>query len=63
MIPSRTTVFVEWSLGRTILLSKEFARHYGPDVQAIGRFVVVGFAEEQCAFGLSDEVDKVEMAM
>lgn len=46
-------------LGRTILASEEFTRYCGHDLEPIGRFVVAGFAEEQTAFGLCDETDKM----
>jgi adenylate cyclase len=45
-------------LGRTILVSQEFARHCGDGLEPIGKFAVAGFAAEQTAFGLGDEADK-----
>jgi adenylate cyclase len=42
-------------LGRSILASQEFAKSCGGDFHPIGNFAVAGFAEEQTAFGLSDE--------
>ncbi len=47
-------------LGRTILASREFARHCGHDLRPIGSFAVAGFAEEQTAFGLCDEADNIQ---
>jgi adenylate cyclase len=51
-------------LGRTILVSQEFARHSGDGLEPIGKFAVAGFAAEQTAFGLSDEgpVDEADKA-
>ena len=42
-------------LGRTILASQEFARCCRQDLVPIGKFAIAGIAEEQTAFGLSDE--------
>jgi adenylate cyclase len=42
-------------LGRTILVSQEFANRCGDGLQPIGKFAVAGFAAEQTAFGLVDE--------
>ena len=50
-------------LGRTILASREFARHCEHDLLPIGTFAVAGFAEEQTAFGLRDEADRMTMAI
>jgi adenylate cyclase len=47
-------------LGRTILASQEFAKHCGQDLKPIGSFAVAGFAEEQTAFGLRNEADKMQ---
>ncbi len=46
-------------LGRTILASEEFTRYCRRGLEPIGRFAVAGFAEEQTAFGLCDETDKM----
>ena len=46
-------------LERTILASEEFTRYCGHGLEPIGRFAVAGFAEEQTAFGLCDETDKM----
>src|SRR5271169_5835618 len=42
-------------LGRTILASREFAKHCGSEFAPLGRYAVAGFAEEQTVFGLGDE--------
>jgi adenylate cyclase len=47
-------------LGRTILVSQEFARHCQGDFVPIGDFAVAGFAAEQTVFGLSDEGTKTQ---
>ena len=39
-------------LGRTIILSAEFAQHSSVDLEPLGEFVVPGFATAQKAFGL-----------
>jgi adenylate cyclase len=49
-------------LGRTVLASQDFASHCGHDLKPIGRFAIAGFAEEQTAFGLGDDTDKMQMA-
>jgi adenylate cyclase len=41
-------------LGRTIVLSADFARHCEADALALGEFAVPGFAAPQAAFGLRD---------
>ena len=43
------------SLGRTTLLSAEFARYCGPAAVPLGEFALAGFREPQPAFGLADE--------
>jgi adenylate cyclase len=43
------------SLGRTTLLSAEFARYCGPAAVPLGKFALAGFREPQPAFGLADE--------
>jgi adenylate cyclase len=40
------------SLGRTIILSAEFAKHSGVDLEPLGEFAVAGFAAKQETFGL-----------
>jgi adenylate cyclase len=47
-------------LGRSILVSEEFAQHCGDGLQPMGKFAVAGFAAEQTAFGLGDEAGKPE---
>jgi adenylate cyclase len=48
-------------LGRTIVASREFAKHCGgASLAPIGRFAVAGFAGEQTAFGLHDEADALQ---
>lgn len=44
------------SLGRTILASRDFARHAADDWQDIGEFSVAGLARPQRVFGLLDEM-------
>jgi adenylate cyclase len=42
-------------LGRTVILSDEFAQFYSPaDLEPLGEFTVAGFAAPQSAFGLRD---------
>jgi adenylate cyclase len=43
------------SLGRTTLLSAEFARYCGPAAVPLGEFALAGFREPQPAYGLADE--------
>jgi adenylate cyclase len=40
------------SLGRTIILSAEFAKHSRVDLEPLGEFAIAGFAAKQEAFGL-----------
>ena len=40
------------SLGRTIILSAEFAQHSRVDLEPLGEFAVAGFAAAQRTFGL-----------
>jgi adenylate cyclase len=47
-------------LGRTIVASREFAKHCGDALAPIGRFAVAGFAGEQTAFGLHDEAGALQ---
>jgi len=47
-------------LGRTIVASAEFAKYCSAGFAPIGRFAVAGFAEEQTAFGRTDEHGKSE---
>ena len=42
-------------LGRVIIASDEFARHCAADFQALGKFPLAGFADEQNIFGASGE--------
>jgi adenylate cyclase len=42
-------------LGRTTLLSAEFARYFGPGAVPLGEFALPGFREPQPAYGLADE--------
>jgi len=49
-------------LGRTIVASQDFAARCGSHFTTLGRFPVAGFAEEQFAFGLADESDKMRAA-
>jgi adenylate cyclase len=39
-------------LGRTIILSAEFAKHSRVDLEPLGEFAIAGFAAKQEAFGL-----------
>jgi adenylate cyclase len=40
-------------LGRTIILSAEFAQHSQVDLEPLGEFAVAGFAAAQKTFGLA----------
>jgi adenylate cyclase len=40
-------------LGRSIILSAEFAQHSRADLEPLGEFAVAGFAAAQKTFGLS----------
>jgi adenylate cyclase len=42
-------------LGRVIVATDEFARYCAADFQALGKFPLAGFANEQNVFGVSDE--------
>jgi adenylate cyclase len=42
-------------LGRTIILSADFARHCEADALALGEFAIAGFAAPHAAFGLRDD--------
>ena len=42
-------------LGRTMLVSSEFARHCGARLQPVGAYALPGFAEQQAVFGADDE--------
>jgi adenylate cyclase len=41
-------------LGRTLILSADFARHCAVDLEPLGEFSVAGFAAQQAAFGLPE---------
>jgi adenylate cyclase len=43
------------TLGRTTLLSADFARYCGPGAVPLGEFALAGFREPQPAYGLADE--------
>ena len=45
------------SLGRTTLLSADFARYCGHTAVPLGEFALAGFREPQPAYGLADETD------
>jgi adenylate cyclase len=49
------------SLGRTIILSAEFAQHSRIDLEPLGEFSVAGFTTKQRAFGLRTRSDGVDL--
>jgi adenylate cyclase len=44
------------SLGRTLVLSNEFAQHCRPELMPLGEFALPGFRSAQAVFGLADEI-------
>ena len=45
------------SLGRTVVVSDEFARHCRAELAPLGQFALPGFRAAQAVFGLSDEIE------
>ena len=49
------------SLGRTIILSAEFAQHSRINLEPLGEFSVAGFTTKQRAFGLRNRSGRADL--